>query len=189
MPAGAERAVRLNRDIVLLALLEQFLAVLERAELHLIHDGPDLGHRHHLVELGHAEVRDADRARIAGLFRALHSRPGPRRAALRPVDDVQVDLVEAEPLETALRLGFRIVVARIELRGDEDLPARHAAVAKRTTDALLVPVCLRGIDVAVAELERPANRILRLGPVRDLPDAEGEERDLVAVGEYAGPSI
>ena len=53
-------------------------------------------------------------------------------------------------------------------------------------DALLVAVGLGGVDVAVAELERPADGVLALGAVGDLPDAESERRHLVAVGELTG---
>ena len=66
-------------------------------------------------------------------------------------------------LRWASASGF--VVDRIELRGDEDLVARHAAVAQGAADARLVAVGLRGVDVAVAELERPANGVLALGAV------------------------
>ena len=61
-----------------------------------------------------------------------------------------------------------------------------AAVAKRLADALLVAVGLGGVDVAVAELQRPADGVLALGPVGHLPDAEPERRHLVAIGELTG---
>ena len=185
MPAGAERAVRLDRHLALLARVEQFPPVLERAELHLIHDRRGLGDRHQLVELAHAEVRNTDRARVAAFTRTFHPGPGPGRSALRPVDDVEVDLLDAKPFQAPLRLGLRVLPRRIELGRDEDLLARHAAVAKGAADARLVAVCLRGVDMAVAELQRPADRVLGLGPVRDLPDAEAENRNLVAVCEHA----
>ena len=35
--------------------------------------------------------------------------------------------------------------------------ARKAAFARPLLDALFVPVCLRGVDVSVPELERPAD--------------------------------
>ena len=85
---------------------------LERAELDLVDDRVDVGDRQQLVELARAEVRDADRARVARRLRALHAVPRPRRPALRPVDDVEVDVVDAEPLERALRLGLRVVLGR-----------------------------------------------------------------------------
>jgi hypothetical protein len=101
------------------------------------------------------------------------------------VDDVEVDVVDAEALEAALDLGLWVLTVGIELGGDEDLVAGHAAVAQRPPDARLVAVGLGGVDVPVAELERPADRVLALGPVGDLPDPEREQRDLVAVGQDA----
>jgi len=189
MPAGAKRAVGLERDIALLARVEQPPPVLDRAELHLIHDRPDLGDRQQLVELAHAVVRDADRARMAAFVRAFHPGPSPGRAALRPVDDVEVQLVDSQPFQAPPCLGLRVLPRRVELGGDEDLLARHAAVAQRATDALLVAIGLRRVDVAIAELERPANRVLALRPARNLPDAEAEERDLVVVGEDTCASV
>jgi hypothetical protein len=64
MAAGAQRAVGLERDAALLARLEQAPAELERAELDLVDDRWRLDVREQLVELGKAEVRDADRARV-----------------------------------------------------------------------------------------------------------------------------
>src|SRR5918994_2364088 len=189
MAAGAERAVGLERHTPLLTRLEQSPPVLERAELQLVQHGRGLGDRQHVVELAHAEVRHADRARVAALQCTFHAGPGPGRPALRPVDDVEVHLVDVQPFQAPLGLGLRVLPRRIELGSYEDLFARHAAVAQRAADALLVAVGLRSVDVAVAELERPANRVLALPPVRNLPDAEAEKRDLVAVGEYARASI
>src|SRR3954452_17756336 len=190
VPARAERAVRLERDAARLASLEEPAAELERAELDLVDDRLRAAKGEHLVDLRDAEVRDADRLCAPGGVRALHALPRPRGAALGPVDDVQVDLLDAQALEAALRLLLGVPGrARIELRRDEDLVARHAAVANGAADARLVPVGLRRVDVAVAELERPADRVLALGTVRDLPDAQAEERDLVAVGEDAGAPV
>src|SRR3954451_4799732 len=115
MTSGAERAVGLEGDAALVARLEQLAAELVRAELNLVDDGRARGAGEHLVELLDAEVRDADRAREATVLRLLHFGPRPGRAGLRPVDDVEVAVVEAEPLETSLRLRDRIVAARVEL--------------------------------------------------------------------------
>jgi len=46
-----------------------------------------------------------------------------------------------------------------QLRGQEHLPARHAAVAERVADLGLVRVHGRGVDVAVAGLQRAADRL------------------------------
>src|SRR5439155_14602797 len=98
--------------------------------------------------------------------------PCPRRPAFGPVDDVQVDGVHAEPLETPFGFRDRILASREELRRDEHLVARDAACAQALADALLVAVGLRGIDVAVAELERRADGVHAFISVRHLPDTE-----------------
>ena len=101
----------------------------------------------------------------------------------RPVDEEQVDLVEAErghgPVEGAARV-VGLVEAVVELGGDVELVAGDAGGGDRLADALLVLVHLRGVDVAVADLERLGDD---LGGVlrRDLEDAEAELGDLGAV--------
>src|SRR4029077_13997114 len=125
-----------------------------------------------LPQLVDAEVGDPDRPRIPELTRVLHSGPGPGRAALGPVDDVEVDVVDPESLQAALGLGDRVLSSGKELGGDEDLLARDAALAQPLSDALLVAVRLCRVDVSVAELERPADGIDTLAAVLDLPDAE-----------------
>ena len=154
--AGAERAVGLDRHAAHLTDVEQRAAVLERAELDLVDGRRRVGHLEHGVDLGDAEVGDADRAGVPRFAGALHPVPGPRRPALRPVDDVEVDGVDAEPLEAALHLGDGILAARVELRRDEDVLARDAAVADRPPDAAFVLVGLRRVDVAVAQPRAPS---------------------------------
>ena len=101
------------------------------------------------------------------------------------MDDVEVDVLDAQPLQAALRLHLGVLRAGMELRRDEDLLARDAAVAQGPADALLVAVGLRRVDVAVAELERPPHRVLGLRPFGHLPHAKREEGNLVAIGEDA----
>jgi hypothetical protein len=182
--AGAEWAVRVEHDVVLLACVEERLAIGVRVELHLVYRGRDVRSREHLRQLGRIEVGDADRSRIAALSSLLHPRPRPRRPALRPMDDVQIDVVDAEELQAPLDRRDRIPVPGIELRGDEHLVTRDAAGAQALADALFVAVCLRRVDVPIAELERPANGVHARAAVRDLPHAESEQRNRVAVGEW-----
>jgi len=75
------------------------------------------------------------------------------------VDDVQVDVVDAKPLEAARGLLDRVFVPGIELGRDENLVARDAALAEALPHASLVAVSLSGVDVSIAELERPANSV------------------------------
>src|SRR5690606_32127467 len=71
------------------------------------------------------------------------------------------------------------------LRGHEDLAARDARVRDGRADAGLVAVDRRGVDVAVAELERRAHG-RELVPVAALEDAEAEPGHRVAVVEREG---
>jgi hypothetical protein len=99
------------------------------------------------------------------------------------VDEVEIDLVEAEPLEAPFERGDRVIRVRIELGRDEDLVARQTAGAERAAHGLFVAVALRGVDVAVSGLQRPADGALGVAATRDPPDAESEPRYLGPVSE------
>jgi Transposase DDE domain group 1 len=101
MAAGAQWAVGLKRHATPLARFQQRAAKLEGAELDLVDDRWHVGDLEHGLHVGHAEVRDSDRARVAAFAGALQPFPRPRRPALRPVNDVEVDGLEAEALEAA----------------------------------------------------------------------------------------
>ena len=88
------------------------------------------------------------------------------------MDDVQVDALDPEPLEAPLKLCDRVSPCGMELGGYEHLIARNTAFAQSLADALLVAVGLGGVDVPVAELERPTNCFDALASVRHLPDAK-----------------
>jgi hypothetical protein len=180
---ATERAVGLEHDAVPLARIEERCAVLVGAELNLVHGRRDVRRPQQLSQLHDVEVGDSDRACVGALAGALHSGPRPGGTAPRPVDDVEVDVVETQASETRLGLGDRIPAPGMELRRDEYLVARDPALAQGAPDALLVAVGLGSVDVAIAELERPADGVHALGPVRDLPHAEAEQRDRVAIRE------
>jgi hypothetical protein len=96
------------------------------------------------------------------------------------VDQVEVDVVEAQALEALLQRAPGLVVAMgvVEaLRGHEDLVAGQAGGPDRLADALLVAVGRRRVDVAVAGPERAAGDG---GGVlgRHLEDAEAELGDV-----------
>ena len=136
-------------------------------------------------EVGDLEVGDADRTGPAVGLELLERLPGgdevavvPRRQ--RPVDEEQVDLVEARA-----RTGCgRRPCGRRRARGSRcsacwsrtDVVAGDAGRGDRLADALLVAVHLGGVDVPVAGLERLAGDLR--GVLRwDLEDAEAELRD------------
>ncbi len=185
MTARAQGAVRLQHDAASLARLQQPPAILEGAELDLVCDRRDVTRGAHLCELVDVEVGHPDGAGVAELARAFHVRPCPRGPPGRPVDDVQVDVVHSQPAQAALRLGGGIAVAGIELGRDEHLFARRPAVAQRLADAALVAVGLGSVDMAIPELERPADGVDALRPVGHLPYAQPQQRDFVSVREPA----
>ncbi len=114
-----------------------------------------------------------------------HSRPCPRRTALGPVDDIEVDIIEAEPLEAPLSLDVGLFSTGVELCGDENFFTGHAAFRERPPDTFLVAVRLGRVDVVVPEIERRADGVDALGAIGHLPDAQPEQRYLVAVRKHS----
>ena len=122
------------------------------------------------------------------LVDAFEGAPGVDEAVLaghRPVDQVEVDVVEAEPAEARLEGRQRRLVALLgvpQLGGDEEVLAGESRGGDRRADALLVAVGGGGVDMAVAGVERLLDHLLGvLG--RHLEDAEAELGDLDAVVE------
>ena len=101
------------------------------------------------------------------------------------MDQVEVDVVEPEPLEAGLERLARLLVAVVvveALRGDEDVVAVEPGGPERLADLRLVAVGGGGVNVPVAGLERARDGLGRLAG-RDQEDAEAELGDLNAVAE------
>ena len=124
---------------------------------------------------GTQEVADADRARALLLVEALQRAPGVEPlAGDRPVEQVEVDVIQAEALQAGVEGAQRAIVALVvvpELGRHEHLLARDAAVANAGADVGLVAVDARGVDVAVAEAQR------RRAPLRASPSPRGRLPD------------
>jgi hypothetical protein len=99
------------------------------------------------------------------------------------VNEVEVDVVDFELLDAVGGLSEGVAPPRVELRRDEHLVARDGALAQRPADTRLVSVRLRGVDVAVTQLECRADSVHATGPVRHLPHPEPEQRHHCSVGE------
>jgi hypothetical protein len=136
------------------------------------------------------EVGDADRAGATVGAELLQRLPrGDEVAAVkgreRPMDQEQVDVIEAELVERCLERAasvVRSVVGVVELAGDEHLRSVQAGGADGLPDAALVAVHLGGVDVPVARLECSADRLSSFGGI-DLKDAKPKLRDRMAVVE------
>ena len=102
-----------------------------------------------------------------------------------PVDQIEVDVVQAEPLQAGLDGvldGLEALIVGGQLGGDEHLGARDARRGDRAAHRGLVAVGRRGVDQPVTGLQRGGYRALGLG-VRQLGDAEAQCRDRVVVVE------
>jgi DNA invertase Pin-like site-specific DNA recombinase len=114
------------------------------------------------VDLG--MTGDAHRSGQAALHGLLHAGPGVQRAALRPVHEVQVDLVHPEPLEAVLKLGYRVLGVREGL----SLSTDNTTSPERQFDAIrrfavykehdLVPITEADYDLDVSGAVSPFDR-------------------------------
>jgi hypothetical protein len=83
------------------------------------------------------------------------------------VDEEQVDVLEAKPLEALVegaQRGRVSVVGPAELRGDEEVATRQSGGSKRRPDLSLVLVASGGVDEPIANLEGPQDRPRRFFP-------------------------
>ncbi len=104
----------------------------------------------------------------------------------RPVNQEQVDIVEAERLERAVESATGVVgpvKAVVELARDEHVAAVDTGAADALPDTCLVLVHLRGVDVAVADIQRRPDGIGGFAGV-DLEYAEAQLRDFRAVVQF-----
>ncbi len=93
--APAQRAVGLEHDSALAAVLEQRALIEERRELDLVDGRHDVCVGKQLVEVTIVEVAYADGPRVAAGLQFFHGAPAFEALALdRPVHEIEVDIVE-----------------------------------------------------------------------------------------------
>ena len=141
--ALAERAPRLDRDAAGGAFRAQRRLLERRVALDLVDRGNDSGLGDQPVEMVGIEVGDADRARAALLAQPDQRAPGLDIEAARrdrPMDQIEIDMVEPEPIEAGGAGGERRVEALVavpDLGGDIDLLAATLARSPAPTPASL----------------------------------------------------
>jgi hypothetical protein len=140
----------------------------------------DVGMAHRLVEQCRREIADADEAGLAGLAQSGHrlERLGQGHGAARPMDQQQVEMIEAQLLEAVLGAARdvlrREMVARQFCR-DPQLATGDSGLRDALADLGLVAIELRGIDVAITHGDRVAHRAGAIGTVQR-PGAEAQRR-------------
>ena len=186
---GPERAPRFGDDAVFRVVGALGGPGHCRVELDLVDGGHDVCFGEQPVEVRRLEVGHADGARLSCGEQFLVGLP--RGDVLvstgqRPVDEQQVDVVEAEPRERAVEAFDGPVVSlvgSVEFGGDEEFFAGDAARPDPVADAGLVAVFGCRVDVPVAE-----SRGFDDGPrnldVVERPGAQTDLRDGGSVVEF-----
>jgi len=135
------------------------------------------------LEVGHPDR--ADQTLVAQLDESLPSLYVAVVGRHRPMDQIEIHVVDLEPLEARVEGPSRLLVPMIvveALRRDEHLAPIEAGSANCLTDGCLVAICRGGVDVAIADFECLCHGLRGLGG-RDLEDAEAELRDLRAAAQ------
>jgi hypothetical protein len=174
-----QRTPRFGGDVVAGVELPQLRLLKTRVQLDLVQDRGLAGLVHDLLKMRDRKVRDPDRPGASLLLDPQKRLPAfPVQPAMRrrPVDQVQVHIIEAEPTEAVIERPQGIVEALIlvpELRGDKKLLAGQTGSRDGVAQPFLVLVDLRAVDRAVADLKSLRDRRLR-ALVGHLPESEAK---------------
>jgi len=87
------------------------------------------------------------------------------------MDQEEIERLDLEPLYRPVERAPRLVVTSVlnsQLRGDEDLLARHAALPDGVADRLLIAVRSSRVDEPISNAQRFRNAALALLEIRHL---------------------
>src|SRR6218665_3022016 len=105
-----------------------------------------------------------------------------------PVHEVEIHVVQPEPLKALLKRGKRSVGALVvipQLRGDEQVFARYPGTCDCLPDTLFVVVDSGGVDVAIPEFERIEHHLCGLARVNlEYPQSQLRDGAAVIQGKY-----
>jgi hypothetical protein len=163
--ALGERAPGLELDATLTHELLVVLALEEWVGLDLVDRRRDVVVVDEVDQPVGVEVGDPDRLDQPLLVQALHRAPGAVVVPEGLVDQVQVEVVEAESDQRPLEGSLGAVLAAVldpQLGGDEQLVPTDAAGGDCPADGRFVPVRLGGVEVAVAAGEGVGGGLLGL---------------------------
>jgi hypothetical protein len=189
LPLG-ERTPGLNLHAALAHELLLVGALVERVRLDLVDRRDDLVVVDEVDQPVGEEVRHADGLREPFAVELLHRAPLAVVVAVRLVDEVEVHVIEAQPLQRRVDRALGVLLAGIldpQLGGDEQLLARDAALLDGPPHGLLVAVRGGGVEGPVARGEGVGDRLLCL-LVRD-PRASSALLLSVAVERHAAKGL
>ncbi len=189
VPAFGERSPGLDLDSPFAHQGLVGAALVEGMGLDLVDRRGDLVVVDKVDEPVRVEVRDPDRPCAALLVEVLHGPPFAVVVPQRLVDQVEVEVVQAEAVQRGVEGTSGVVlhaarrcVLDPELGGDEEVLAGDPAGPDRGTHRRLVEVGGSGVQVPVARRQSGLGRCLGL-LVRDLEDPEPDDRHADAVVE------
>ena len=161
--------------------------LVERMGFDLIDRRRDLVVQNQVLKAVGVEVRHTDGADAALAVKLLHGAPRTVDVAVRLVDQIEVQIVQPQLRHRLLeRLSGRLItrVADPQFRGDEQLFAGNAAATDGTSHGLLVTIGRGGVDRTVTDLQGVADRPFANLRVRNLINAEAEDRHFDAVVQF-----
>ena len=159
--APGDGAPRLGDDAVEVVEVAHLVLLEVRVQLDLVQHRDHAGGLDDATQVLGLEVRHADRGQAPARPELEEGLPGLEVAVVlrrRPVDQQQVEAIEAELLHARLeRLDGVLTALAPDLGGDVQLVAGDARLGDGTADALLVEVAPGGVDRAVAQAQRLAD--------------------------------
>ena len=182
----SQRGPRLGRDAQVCVHFAQFRLGQSRVKFDLVDrrdDARRIDEDHEVLGL---EIADADRANPALITQAGECLEGVHELVerwLRPVDQIQVEIVGPEPVHTRVECPQRAVITVVWIRQfghDVQLVARHVGIGERAPGLSLVTVGRRGVYMPITGAQRGSHRLF--GVLRsDLEDSEADGGDRIAV--------
>ena len=169
----AQRPPGLGDDVVFGLECFQLLLLEDGVQFDLVHGRHDVCLRDEAGEVGDEKVADTDRCGPTVRVERFEGAPGVDVEVVvghGPVNQVQVEVVEAQGLETAAEgalnvAAFMVIVS--ELRGDEDLLPGDPRRVKGCADFSFVVVSGGCVDVPVTDREGVFDDALRVGRVNE----------------------
>jgi hypothetical protein len=154
---AAQRAIGFHGYAQVPALLRQFRLLVAGVQLNLVDGRDNFCGLQQIVQVVCEEVGDTDGPDLVVFIQPLHLLPGLDVQVLgrhRPMDEVQVHVIQAEDLAAVLECCLGPVLFTVpELGGDKDVLARNAGGCDRCSNSGLVAVGGSRVDVAVSSLE------------------------------------